>query len=263
MHRSGKPALTLIELLVVTAVLAVLAAILFPVFAQVRAKARQAACLSNLKQIGYALQLYLQDYDEHLPTCCSWARVGTLQDLTGRCAQDGITNATPKDAYVGPVQNPPRYVQELLYPYVKNAQIWFCPSVGKNLHWLGDPTSPTYGFNGTTYWWNWYVDPTLSTDPNPYRKRGSIVVSGLAIEAIPRPAEAFLVQEAPFVIPVREPCTSQDQRRSAHANGLNVLYADSHVRFNQFSGRVSAISGLPGKCRENWAYEHEWEGFYE
>jgi prepilin-type processing-associated H-X9-DG protein len=81
--------------------------------------------------------------------------------------------------------------------------------------------------------------------------------------SVQRPAEAFVLQEAPFIIPVKEPCTSLDLRRPAHANGLNVLYADTHVKFSRFSGRVSAISGLPGNCWENWAYEHEWEGFYE
>src|SRR6266511_5057775 len=68
---------TLIELLVVIAVIAILAALLFPVFAQAREKARQAACFSNLKQIGLALNLYLQDYDEHLPSCCGVARANT------------------------------------------------------------------------------------------------------------------------------------------------------------------------------------------
>src|SRR5689334_1543195 len=58
---------TLIELLVVIAIIAVLAAILFPVFAQAREKARQAACSSNLRQIGLAFQMYMQDYDELLP----------------------------------------------------------------------------------------------------------------------------------------------------------------------------------------------------
>jgi len=58
---------TLIELLVVIAIIAILAAILFPVFAQARAKARQASCLSNSKQLGLALYLYAQDYDETLP----------------------------------------------------------------------------------------------------------------------------------------------------------------------------------------------------
>src|SRR5712692_7503045 len=60
-------AFTLIELLVVIAIIAILAAILFPVFAQARAKARQAACLSNEKQVGTAIMMYVQDYDEVLP----------------------------------------------------------------------------------------------------------------------------------------------------------------------------------------------------
>ena len=68
-HGSGRfhlRAFTLIELLVVIAIIAILAAILFPVFAQARAKARQTACLSNIKQIGIALMMYTQDYDEVL-----------------------------------------------------------------------------------------------------------------------------------------------------------------------------------------------------
>src|SRR5262245_11941185 len=66
MNRSQK-GFTLIELLVVIAIIAILAAILFPVFAQARAKARQATCLSNLKQLSTAFMMYVQDYDETYP----------------------------------------------------------------------------------------------------------------------------------------------------------------------------------------------------
>src|SRR5687768_8296107 len=64
---NANPGFTLIELLVVIAIIAVLAAILFPVFAQAREKARQTACLSNMKQIGTGMMMYIQDFDETYP----------------------------------------------------------------------------------------------------------------------------------------------------------------------------------------------------
>ena len=69
MKRRGSGGFTLIELLVVIAIIAILAAILFPVFAQAREKARATACTSNLKQLDLALMMYGQDYDENMPTC--------------------------------------------------------------------------------------------------------------------------------------------------------------------------------------------------
>lgn len=100
---------TLIELLVVIAIIAILAAILFPVFAKAREKARQASCQSNLKQIALAFIMYMQDYDGRWPRW-EWGVVG------------GGGTPTP-DAQQW-------YVR--LYPYVKNVQLFQCPSRSDN-----------------------------------------------------------------------------------------------------------------------------------
>ena len=88
------PAFTLIELLVVLAIISLLAAILFPVFAQARAKARQAACLSNLHQIGLALSLYQDDNDERLMP----GRLLSTTDANGQTQYGGW--AGPCNVYV-------------------------------------------------------------------------------------------------------------------------------------------------------------------
>ncbi|MDX1934901.1 MAG: DUF1559 domain-containing protein [Capsulimonadales bacterium] len=118
MSRSQVRAFTLIELLVVIAIIAILAAILFPVFAQAREKARQISCLSNMKQIGTALMMYNQDYDELFPL-----RYG------GNC--DGTNAALPNDCVLT-MDNTGRYVQRnwkhMLFPYIKNRDVFKCPS---------------------------------------------------------------------------------------------------------------------------------------
>jgi len=259
MKRSG---FTLIELLVVIAIIAILAAILFPVFAQARDKARQASCLSNLKQIGVALGMYNQDYDERMPDCCQWGRAWVWAvsngDFTGACAQVGISKSSPsKDTYIGPEQTPPRYVQELLHPYVKNAELWFCPGVGKSRYFNGDPKWPTYGYNGTTYIWNRQANP--STSVNPYSKQKPVLLSGLAIASIPRPAEAPTLWDMPYWYQIKTPCPQSDLK-PAHGDGLNVLYADTHVKYRPFEKKsTQAISG----CIEDWWAEHNWNGYFE
>jgi prepilin-type N-terminal cleavage/methylation domain-containing protein/prepilin-type processing-associated H-X9-DG protein len=264
MHRARKSAFTLVELLVVVALIATLAAILFPVFAQVREKGWQATCLSNLRQIGSAVAMYVQDNDERLPNCCWWSRGWTVWSLgqaglEGQCAQEGITWATPKDSFLGPEQRPPRYIQELLRPYVNNGQLWFCPSVGKDRPLDGMPGVGTYAFNGTTYLWNHIVDP--SQGRSEFSSRNKIQVSGLPIFAIPRPAEAPVLTDEPVVNPLKKPCISMDPK-PAHARGLNALYADSHARFSPFTNQPS-----PGKpiypCVEDWYADNHWKGFFE
>jgi prepilin-type N-terminal cleavage/methylation domain-containing protein len=107
-HRRG---FTLIELLVVIAIIAILAAILFPVFARAREKARMTSCLSNVKQIGLGLMMYVQDYDERWPSMLCFPPYTT----------DYATSPWWCREYYGGVPT-------LLNPYVKNHQLWWCPS---------------------------------------------------------------------------------------------------------------------------------------
>lgn len=99
-RRTGQNAFTSIELLVVIAIIAILAAILFPVFAQAREKARQTACLSNEKQLGLALTQYVQDFDEVYPIGTSGT--GGYVSIFGTAGQ--------------------------LYPYIRNVNVFSCPS---------------------------------------------------------------------------------------------------------------------------------------
>ena len=99
------PGFTLIELLVVIAIIAILAAILFPVFARARSKARQASCMSNMKQLATAIHMYVDDYGEFLPR---WS-------LTGGAPTGGNPGGYP---YTW---------DEQTYPYVRNKQIVVCP----------------------------------------------------------------------------------------------------------------------------------------
>jgi prepilin-type N-terminal cleavage/methylation domain-containing protein/prepilin-type processing-associated H-X9-DG protein len=106
---------TLIELLVVIAIIAILAAILFPVFARAREKARQSSCLSNVKQLTLGTMMYAQDYDETYPC---WARWYPSRNSAGDGFRDPSICTSP--------QSPPLAV----YPYVKNLQVYVCPSGG-------------------------------------------------------------------------------------------------------------------------------------
>jgi prepilin-type N-terminal cleavage/methylation domain-containing protein len=134
MNRSPRRrAFTLIELLVVIAIIAILAAILFPVFAQAREKARATACLSNMKQLGTAFQMYAQDYDETFPGIRFGGNPG---------------ESWPWVVYEGSVDWNGVFTHGV-QPYIKNRQILQCPSATETNRWSGT--------NGLSYCYNEYL----------------------------------------------------------------------------------------------------------
>jgi prepilin-type N-terminal cleavage/methylation domain-containing protein/prepilin-type processing-associated H-X9-DG protein len=129
LRNEKRHAFTLIELLVVIAIIAILAAVLFPVFARARENARKAACMSNLKQIGLGLMMYVQDYDETFPMA-----------IMGYSA--------PNPDWYGDNTSHGAYWYSILQPYVKNKQVFICPTAGQLLTDTGAlQNSGGYGWN--------------------------------------------------------------------------------------------------------------------
>jgi len=248
--RRRKNAFTLIELLVVIAIIAILAAILFPVFAQARDKARQASCTSNVKQIGLAMTMYVQDYDETIPSVCSWGKAWNHGSAATLCPPKVNSGA-------------PAYFPDFVAPYIKNEGVFYCPSTGKTRPIsVSTPTVTNMGQNGTSYIWNHETNPVPTQYGPPLGGRPSVRVSGLSIAAIPKPAEAPLLWDMPYWHPVPGATCAQarDSRYvpAPHAKGLNVVYADSHVKFAHFGRNPTNQT-----CLEDWWRDHSWEGFVE
>ena len=197
---------TLIELLVVIAIIAILAAILFPVFARAREKARQTNCLSNVKQQVLGMMMYVQDYDEMM--------MSIYYDL------DGSTDLTVGDT---------TWI-DVVIPYVKNSQIFKCPS---KKTW-------TYGYAVNYGYWS-------SID-------GYTPPMGQALAEIEEPSGTVLLMdnnsssqmwyswEAVGDTPAY---TTLPDR---HNDGLNVGYCDGHAKW----GKRSDIGGAAATVWKNW-----------
>jgi prepilin-type N-terminal cleavage/methylation domain-containing protein/prepilin-type processing-associated H-X9-DG protein len=173
---------TLIELLVVIAIIAILAAILFPVFAKAREKARQTSCLSNQKEIALAVLMYVQDYDERMPI-----------SFFGWTSPPG----------------PPYTWREIVQPYVKNVQIFQCPSDSNQWNL---PINASYGINTNFFnfldvapFWTWTA----------------------SLAQIVKPAETVMTTDnsngdwptTPWLVNYR------------HNGGANVSFMDGHAKW--------------------------------
>ncbi|HEX3000735.1 MAG TPA: DUF1559 domain-containing protein [Armatimonadota bacterium] len=208
---------TLIELLVVIAIIAILAAILFPVFARARENARKANCQSNLKQIGTAWSMYAQDYDEiSVP---GWSQAGTARTL--------------------------------LDPYIKNANVWGCPSaVNQNSYGENDavcsarPASWFVNTAGTiSYCDAAMIDHTTAanTDPLTWKEGGS------PDWEVRFPYYGSVVPpSAPSADPTWNNTSLSYQPRRPfprHSDGLNCLFVDGHVKWYKISAVINPKPG--------------------
>jgi prepilin-type N-terminal cleavage/methylation domain-containing protein len=273
---------TLIELLVVIAIIAILAAILFPVFAQAREKARQAVCLSNIKQIGLGQMMYTQDYDEHLVT--SWAK-GFVGDYNFN-----------------------------IQPYLKNLDVLICPSKKISTSSVAavctasdgyddfivprdNPTNEPYlwgyGFNNGVTW----VDGTGLIDgvSNPLggtyvtiyvngkavqTQIGGTTHVGIPLAEVTAPATMFMEADTnepprssiqiqalrpvtwPGFAPVTDPCqVLVDTGAPHHIGGNSFLFVDGHAKWQKFTGQLNNFdSGDPAPVANLCSYFRLYDG---
>jgi len=231
---------TLIELLVVIAIIAILAAILFPVFAKAREKARQGSCLSNLKQLILGFEQYCSDYDETYPAIAfgagwPWTVWPAPPPGTGN---DGWS----------------RVFSVAVAPYIKNIQILECPSDSIGDRW-GGSNGMSYGYNEYMYNFNqgWSKQASITSSPMGVAGVSMLVEnfsSGIYMDwegGGPGPIDGMNRIRYGGWSPWRP-----------HHEGTNIAYCDGHAKFMPKNAIVSYR--LPSGWTDNRQRPIVWPG---
>ena len=215
---------TLIELLVVIAIIAILAAILFPVFSIARENARRAACQSNLKQIGLAITQYLQDYDS---TSQPSQPLGPGSSGQAPTPATGVTFVTT------------------LQPYIKSTQVFMCPSMPPT---TTDTDQASVGNLRQDFTWTTNPSWVAQATGNYGLNEELTLSTGLSMASVNKPAETAQAFDCAWYEDDTPSSNFSDiLRGSRHLGGANVCYADGHVKWQNFvrGANVNFSPSLP------------------
>jgi prepilin-type N-terminal cleavage/methylation domain-containing protein len=233
--RTRNSGFTLIELLVVIAIIAILASILFPVFAQARESARLTACLSNMKQMGTGLRMYSQDYDENFPL----RRAQSPTVIEGNW-------------------------KHLLQPYIKNLQIFQCPSnqASRVLDETGGTTNPPYaaGLPKTPRgYFMYHAFFKASASPGSADWWAGKPYTEIAFEY---PSTTLIIGENKDVFPDYGPWieflptwgaagANWGAKHRGSDRKINLVFIDGHAKFHDWAQACQAVNG---DGTNMWAY---------
>jgi len=235
MTTAKKRGFTLIELLVVIAIIAILAAILFPVFQKVRENARRTACASNMKQIGLGLIQYTQDSDEYLPE---------------------------RYADRDPVDNHQRSWKDSIYPYIKSKDVFKCPD-NPSAQKLDQPDGIANTVKGifAAGYAMYLPDAFLSS------KFGHGASYPQSLAGVDQPSGSLIIVESSFIYPdvgtylgYEEPVSagnadafpgSSTMNSGHNKKAGNIIYMDGHVKYRRLLQTFDEHDGI-----NDWRYNY-------